>query len=59
MVVLRMISGSSRSSGITSCIKRGRRGGGGGGVIMAAFLALNRNLRINEKWSERNETTFF
>lgn len=46
VVVLRMISGSSLSSGTTSSIKRGTAGGAGGGErgIIAAFLALEKNL---------------
>lgn len=44
-----MISGSSLSSGTTSSTKRGTVGGGGGarGVI-AAFLALEKNLKYKE-----------
>lgn len=45
-----MISGSSLSSGTTSSTKRGTVGGGGGanGVI-AAFLALEKNLMAQKK----------
>lgn len=44
-----MISGSSLSSGTTSSTKRGTVGGGGGarGVI-AAFLALEKNLNYTQ-----------
>ena len=45
VVVLRMMSMSSRSSGMTSSIRRGTVGTTGGGAIKAAFLALNRNLK--------------
>lgn len=44
VVVLRMMSTSSLSSGTTSSTKRGIVGTTGGGVINAAFLALKRNL---------------
>lgn len=44
VVVLRIMSTSSLSSGTTSSIKRGMVGTTGGGVINAAFLALKRNL---------------
>lgn len=46
VVVLRMMSTSSLSSGTTSSIKRGMVGTTGAGVINAAFLALKRNLQI-------------
>lgn len=46
VVVFRMISGSSLSSGTTSSTNRGTVGGAGGGArgVMAAFLALEKNL---------------
>lgn len=44
VVVLRIMSMSSLSSGTTSSTKRGIVGTTGGGLIKAAFLALNRNL---------------
>lgn len=45
-----MISGSSLSSGTTSSTKRGTVGGAGGGArgVMAAFLALEKNLKYPE-----------
>lgn len=45
-----MISGSSLSSGTTSSTKRGTVGGAGGGArgVMAAFLALEKNLVCTE-----------
>lgn len=45
-----MISGSSLSSGTTSSTKRGTVGGAGGGErgVMAAFLALEKNLMYTE-----------
>ena len=46
VVVLRIMSTSSLSSGTTSSIKRGMVGTIGGGDISAAFLALKRNLQI-------------
>ena len=46
VVVLRMMSTSSLSSGTTSSTKRGMVGTTGGGVINAAFLALKRNLQV-------------
>lgn len=51
VVVFRMISGSSRSSGTTSSTNRGTMGGAGGGAkgVMAAFLALEKNLVKNVK----------
>lgn len=50
VVVLRMISGSSLSSGTTSSTKRGTVGGAGGGArgVMAAFLAFEKNLKCTE-----------
>lgn len=48
MVVLRMMSTSSLSSGTTSSTKRGMVGTTGGAAIKAAFFALNRNLGIEE-----------
>lgn len=50
MVVLRIISGSSLSSGTTSSTKRGTVGGAGGGArgVIAAFLALEKNLKYTE-----------
>lgn len=50
VVVLWMISGSSLSSGTTSSTKRGTVGGAGGGArgVMAAFLALEKNLLSTE-----------
>lgn len=52
MVVFRMISGSSRSSGTTSSTNRGTMGGAGGGAkgVMAAFLALEKNLGKYQKY---------
>lgn len=44
VVVLRIISTSSLSSGTTSSTKRGMVGTTGGGDINAAFLALKRKL---------------
>lgn len=49
VVVLRMMSTSSLSSGTTSSTKRGMVGTTGGGLINAAFLALKRKLKITEK----------
>lgn len=46
VVVLRIMSTSSLSSGTTSSTKRGMVGTTGGGVMNAAFLALKRNLSI-------------
>lgn len=45
-----MISGSSLSSGTTSSTKRGTVGGAGGGArgVIAAFLALEKNLKLTE-----------
>lgn len=45
-----MISGSSLSSGTTSSTKRGTVGGAGGGArgVIAAFLALEKNLKCIE-----------
>lgn len=50
VVVFWMISGSSLSSGTTSSTKRGTVGGAGGGArgVMAAFLALEKNLLSTE-----------
>lgn len=50
VVVFWMISGSSLSSGTTSSTKRGTVGGAGGGArgVMAAFLALEKNLMYTE-----------
>lgn len=68
VVVLRMISGSSRSSGTTSSTNRGTVGGAGGGArgVMAAFLALEKNLvftvekkECNGKCSINPSGTFF
>ena len=53
VVVLRMMSMSSRSSGTTSSIRRGMVGTTGGGLMSAAFLALNRNLMITGSHSVR------
>lgn len=47
VVVLRMMSTSSLSSGTTSSTKRGMVGTTGGGLISAAFLALKRKLKIS------------
>lgn len=49
VVVLRMMSTSSLSSGTTSSTKRGMVGTTGGGLINAAFLALKRKLKITAK----------
>lgn len=49
VVVLRMMSTSSLSSGTTSSINRGMVGTTGGGVISAAFLALKRNLQKHQQ----------
>lgn len=47
VVVFRMISGSSLSSGTTSSTSLGTVGGAGGGArgVIAAFLALEKNLK--------------
>lgn len=63
VVVLRMMSTSSLSSGTTSSTKRGIVGTTGGAAINAAFLALKRNLGTEESismcWSKFSLNAIF
>lgn len=56
VVVFEIISASSRSSGTTSCIRRGTVGTTGGGAINAAFFALEKKLKITDVLSFQNQT---